>query len=74
MAVGEQHQVRISNTFKAVKTDDSQDINRAWKSIERILDFNEESLGYYKWKQMCFVCVCVCARACMCVLYCTIPY
>jgi hypothetical protein len=56
MAVREQHQVKISNIFRAVKTDVSQG---DWESIERISDFDEESLGYYKWKQMCFVCVCV---------------
>jgi len=58
MAVGEEHQVKISNIFTAVKTDVSQDFYRAWESIERISDCDEESLGYYKWKQMGFVCVC----------------
>jgi len=61
MAVGEQHQVKISNIFTAVKTDVSQDFYRTWESIESISDFDEESLGYYKWKQMCFVCVCLCS-------------
>jgi len=58
MAVGEQYQVKISNIFTAVKTDVSQDFYRAWESIERISGFDEESLGYCKWKLMCFVCVC----------------
>jgi len=40
-----------------VKTDVSQDFYTAWESLETISDFDEESLGYYKWKQMCFVCV-----------------
>jgi hypothetical protein len=34
--------------FAAVKTDVSQDFYRAWESIERISDSDEESLGYYK--------------------------
>jgi len=59
MAVGEQHRVKISNIFTAVKTYVSQDFYKTWESIESISDFDEESRGCYKWKQICFVCVCV---------------
>jgi len=58
MAVKEQHQIKISNIFTAVKTDVNEDFYGTWESIESISDFDEESLGYYKWKQIC-VCVCV---------------
>jgi hypothetical protein len=65
MAVGEQHQVKISNIFTAVKADVSQDFYRAWVSIERISDFDEDNLGYLLQVETDVFCVCVCVCVCL---------